>query len=252
MNELIYVVLRDRPRGQRIERLCSAARLRPEPAFRFVVAPRRAALRQLDLTARWARQALLVREAVGWSELEVLRVSFRDVVAGPAIRFLPTRQLLSVMVADDAADRLIGVAVSEAEQSLVLYRGSLDRLAVPMAWFARSGTGVMPDFGDVGVTDDGYTLRLGSYEAAVEAILYELDADFRRRERARRLEMDPSFGAALRRLRLQRGLRREDFAGLSARELARIERGEVGRPHAATLRRIAERLGVTASEIGSY
>lgn len=249
---MLYAVLRDRPPGERVQRFCSETLLRPEPSIRFVVAPRRAAIRRLDPGARWGQQRLLVREGVSWPELEVLKATFRDVVASPAIRFLPTRQLLDVMAADDAIDRVIGVAVSEDDRAIVLYRGSLERLAVPTSWFAPSGNGTVPDAQDAEVIDAGRTLRLGSYEAAVEAILYEFDPEFRRRERSRRLEMDPSFGASLRRLRIQRGLRREDFGSVSAREIARIERGEVGRPHAATLRRIAERLDVRPEEIGTY
>ena len=200
----------------------------------------------------WRRQCLIVREAVEWPEVEVLKANFEDVLAGPAIRFMPTRQLLEVVAASDAKDRLIAVVVSPVDESLVLYRGSVERLAVPMSWFEPSGTGVCPDFNDVEVIDEGRTLRLGQYEAAVEAVLYEFDPEFRRRERARRLEEDASSGAALRRLRLQRGLRREEFAPVSAREVARIERGEVEHPHAETIRRIAKRLGVTPGEIGSY
>ena len=160
--------------------------------------------------------------------------------------------MAEVIASDDAQDRLIGLVVSPNDHAVVLYRGSGDRLAIPMAWFEPSGTGTAPDFGDAQVTDDGRTLRLGRYEAAVEAILYEFDADFRRRQRALRLETDVSFGASLRRLRLQRGVRREDFAPISAREIARIERGEVARPHGATVATIAARLGVSAGEIGSY
>jgi transcriptional regulator with XRE-family HTH domain len=57
---------------------------------------------------------------------------------------------------------------------------------------------------------------------------------------------------ALRRLRIQRGLRRGGFAGISAKEIARIERGEVAKPHADTLARLAQRLGVKAEEIDTY
>jgi hypothetical protein len=91
-----------------------------------------------------------------------------------------------------------------------------------------------------------------TYEAATEAILYEFDRDFRMRERQRRIEMDPSFGAALRRLRIQKGVPRSGFPGISEKEVARIERGEVSRPHAATLRVIADRLGVAPAEIETF
>ena len=54
------------------------------------------------------------------------------------------------------------------------------------------------------------------------------------------------------RLRKQRRLKRSDFAPVSAKEIARIERNEVGKPHARTLEGIAGRLGVRPEEIGDY
>jgi transcriptional regulator with XRE-family HTH domain len=54
------------------------------------------------------------------------------------------------------------------------------------------------------------------------------------------------------RLRKQRRLKRSDFAPISAKEIARIERNEVEKPHARTLETIAERLGVRPEEIESY
>jgi transcriptional regulator with XRE-family HTH domain len=53
-------------------------------------------------------------------------------------------------------------------------------------------------------------------------------------------------------LRILRGLRQSDFTPLPAKTIARIERGEVAKPHGPTLVRIAERLGVGAGEIESY
>jgi hypothetical protein len=131
-------------------------------------------------------------------------------------------------------------------------RGDLTRLVVPWSWFRPSGDGTAPDFDDVEVVDGGLTIRLGAYEAALDAILYEFDREYRARERQRRLEMDPSFGAALRRLRLQKGVARSDLPGVSDKEIARIERGEVKRPRRGTLRLVAERLGVEPAEIETY
>ena len=54
------------------------------------------------------------------------------------------------------------------------------------------------------------------------------------------------------RLRKQRRLKRSDFAPISSKEIARIERNEIGQPHAKTLEAIAGRLGVRTEEIGSY
>ncbi|MBI4704567.1 MAG: helix-turn-helix domain-containing protein [Deltaproteobacteria bacterium] len=85
-----------------------------------------------------------------------------------------------------------------------------------------------------------------------DAILYELDPAYRRRARQREVTKDPSFGGALRRLRLQEGLGRGDFGKVSDKTIARIERGEVGKPHARTLAAIARRLGGAPDEIRTF
>jgi transcriptional regulator with XRE-family HTH domain len=54
------------------------------------------------------------------------------------------------------------------------------------------------------------------------------------------------------RLRKQRRLKRSDFAPVSSKEIARIERNEIDKPHSKTLETIAGRLGVRAEEIDSY
>jgi transcriptional regulator with XRE-family HTH domain len=66
------------------------------------------------------------------------------------------------------------------------------------------------------------------------------------------VDSDRSLGGALRRLRLQKGLRQSDFPGVTAKEIARIERGEVKKPHQQTLAEIAKRMGVSADEISTY
>src|SRR5262249_17186695 len=102
------------------------------------------------------------------------------------------------------------------------------------------------------IIDSGQTIRLGEFEAAGDAILYEIDPEARRRMRAKEVEQDSSFGGSLRRLRLQKGLARADFEPISAKTIARIERGEVQAPRGAKLKRIAKRLGVTTGDISSY
>jgi DNA-binding Xre family transcriptional regulator len=219
----------------------------------FVATSRRALDRlPAPLPRKLRATRLLAIDPVGPDRAESLRASFERVVASPGYRFLATSDMLAAMTAENAVDRLVGVLVSHETAELVLVRGDASTMAVPFAWFHPSPTGVAPDFDDVEVVDFGIGLRLGSYEAAVEAILYELDRDFRARERQRRIEMDPTFGAALRRLRIQKGVARSGFPGISEKEIARIERGEVSRPHAATLRAIADRLGVAPADIVTF
>jgi transcriptional regulator with XRE-family HTH domain len=66
------------------------------------------------------------------------------------------------------------------------------------------------------------------------------------------LKKEQSFGASLRRLRIQRGLKREDFSPLTAKTLARIERGEVQKPRGKWLLVIAEKLQVDPDQIENY
>lgn len=156
------------------------------------------------------------------------------------------------LAADNARDLALGAVSLSERHVVVVFRGNLTRIVVPWSWFRPAGDGTAPDFGGVEVIDGGLTLRLGRYESAMNAVLYEFDREYRARERLRRLSLDPSFGAALRRLRLQKGVARSDFPGVSEKEIARLERGEVERPRGATLRAIAERLGVEPAEIETY
>lgn len=167
--------------------------------------------------------------------------------------FLPPNELAEALVAENAADLFIGGSVDLCSETITLWRGSLTPLTVPFLAFEKSGDGIEPDFSRFAVTDFGQTVRFGRYEAAADAILYEFDPDYRRRMSRVRQQSDRSFGASLRRLRKQRGLRREDFEpDITGKTIARIEQGIVQRVHKKTLDIIAERLRVTPEEIGSY
>ena len=201
---------------------------------------------------RLSHDRLLVTAELGTSLREYLEALFLDVVAGPLASFLSLDHLRDVLASDRRQDLAVGVLVNADRKAIVLVRGDFDRVVVPWSWFRPTPAGLAPDFRDVEVIDSGLTIRLGAYEAATEAILYEFDREFRARERQRRIEMDPSFGAALRRLRIQKGVPRSGFEPISEKEIARIERGEVSRPRAATLRAIADRLGVEPADIETY
>jgi hypothetical protein len=51
---------------------------------------------------------------------------------------------------------------------------------------------------------------------------------------------------------LQRRLKRTHFPGVSTKTIARIERGDVGKPHGKTMEIIAQRLGVTPDQIETF
>ena len=143
--------------------------------------------------------------------------------------------------------------MSPSATSSVFWRGDLTSITVPFAAFPKSGDGIKPDFKKAKIVDCGQTLQLGPYEAAADAILYESDAEYRRKIKGLREESEQSFGASLKRLRKQLGLRREDFApAVAAKTIARIERNEVATIQAKTRKAISARLGVPAEEIETY
>jgi hypothetical protein len=199
----------------------------------------------------WHRVLFLQRARAARREL--LHALFRVVVApDEGVRLLPNTELQEVMGDEHAADLIIGGVVDPEDRRLILYRGNLDRLVVPFEWFRASPRGPRPDFNAFSVIDSGQTIKLGDYEAATDALLYEFDVDSRRRMRQREIGADDTFGGSLRRLRLQKGLSRSDFAPISAKTIARIERGEVEEPHDETLTTIAKRLGVKPDKIKSF
>ena len=197
-------------------------------------------------------QRLLALEPVDGKRHSLLHVLFRYVLsAEEGSHLLPTEELIEVLGSESRADLFIGAAAA-LDSDVILFRGDLEPLIVPVSWFRSRADGPKPDLTQVAITDYGQTVRLGEYEAATDAILYEFDPAYRRRAKKRRLESDRSLGGALRRLRLQKGLRQSDFPGLTAKEIARIERGEVKKPHQRTLNTIAKRFGIPAHEISSF
>lgn len=175
----------------------------------------------------------------------------RIVGAGPPSTLLNPSELAAVLAADYPEDYVFGGQLIPGI-GVILVRGSRDTFVVPTETFEPSATGLKPDFGRFRITDNGQTLAFGDYEATLDSILYEHDGAYRHRAKARELEQDNSFGAALRRLRLLRGLKQSDFAPITEREIRRIERNEVGVPHSETQRIIAARLGVPFEEISTY
>jgi DNA-binding Xre family transcriptional regulator len=192
---------------------------------------------------------LLLDRAV---EPDFFRSIFEHVVVATNGSFLPNEELAEVLSAPHAADLLIGGQVDAEAGVLLLFRGNLVPLVVPLSVFQQAPNGPRPDPRRFAVIDHGQTIQLGDYEAATSAILYEVDPDYRRRVKQRRREEERTFGASLRRLRIQRGLRQGDFSGISEKEIGRIERGEVEKPRDETLRKLAERLGVQPDVIEEY
>lgn len=160
--------------------------------------------------------------------LEALSSRFQHVVFASNKRaILPSEQLGEVLHAENRRDLAIAGAVDPETDTVVVWRGNFSKVVVPKSWFAPSGTNPKPDFDKFSIIDYGQTLKFGVYEAAFDALLYECDPDYRRRLNQKRRAEDQGFGASLRRLRIQKKLRRTDFAPLSEKTVARIERGKV-------------------------
>lgn len=167
--------------------------------------------------------------------------------------FLTPDELSAALTAKHRDELLIGGSVDHGAEMITLWRANLSRLTVPFSAFKVPGTGLCPDFHRFGIADYGHAIRLGKYEASTSSILYEYDAEYRRRMKKRRQASERTFGASLRRLRKQRRLRQEDFAPqVAAKTIARIEQGLVKKVHPGTLEKIADRLGVRPEEIKEY
>lgn len=165
---------------------------------------------------------------------------------------LPREVLRTALQSQDRTDRFVGGMVDKKAGIVTLWRGDLTSLVVPFSAFPPTANGIRPDWDRFTVTDYGHTLRFGSYEAAADAVLYEYDPAFRRRLNRHRIATERGLGASIRRLRMQRQLTRHDFPGIAPKTLARIELETVAKPHAGTLRAIAERLGVLPEELAAY
>lgn len=183
---------------------------------------------------------------------EFLDARFRVVIApGETVHLLDKKELVEIFATAHPEDYLIGGIVNREDDVLLLFRGNLERLLVPLEWFRRERHPT-PAFDDFEIVDSGQTLRFGDYEAAADAVLYEFDAAARRRMKEREGRQDRSFGGSLRRLRLQKGFARSDFPGIDPKTVARIERGEVGKPREETLALLAARLGVEPEDIETF
>lgn len=176
----------------------------------------------------------------------------RVIGAIPGYSWLPVEELPTVLSGKDAADRFIGGAADAQGKTVALVRGNLSTLVVPFSYFTPSGDETKADFSKLAFADYGHTVAIGDYEASADGILYEFEPSYRQKLRKERLAEDKSFGASFRRLRLQRGLKRGDFAPAASKTIARIERGDVERPHGRTLEAIEKRFGLSADQIEGY
>lgn len=198
------------------------------------------------------RRLLSLERARGDTQ-NLVHAHFRFVVfAGDGVQLLPIAELVEVLGSDNPTDLFVGGVVLATQSAVLLYRGNLEPITIPLEWFDSRPGSPDPDVSKFAVTDYGQTVRLGDYEAATDAILYEFDEDYRIRAKKQRIEEDETIGGSIRRLRLQKRLRQSDFPGVTAKEIARIERGKVKKPHRETLQKIADRTGIPVDQLQSY
>lgn len=210
---------------------------------------------QLLCSVRWPSKSLghaLLLHRANLASMTALRQCFGRVAFSADGGFLPDEELCEVLQSPRRADLLIGGFVDDASHTVTLWRGNLDNITAPFSSFPISGDGTAPDFSRFAITDCGQTVQFGDYEASTDSILYENDLDYRRTAKKNLLVADSSLGGSVRRLRLQRQLRRSDFAPVTEKTIARIERGESENNHPRTLAVLAEKLGVSIDELGSF
>jgi len=98
------------------------------------------------------------------------------------VRYLPTEQLEAAFEAENAKDLFIGGFVNEYHVYLI--RGNHSSIEVPREWFTKPLGGCCgvnevntPDFMNLSFTDYGNNVKLGKYEVASDAILWDFDPD---------------------------------------------------------------------------
>jgi hypothetical protein len=78
---------------------------------------------------------------------------------GKDVQLLPMDELTEVLSSVNRADLFIGAAVAPTDAAVVLYRGNLEPLVVPLAWFRARPDGPTPDSHDLAVTDANFRER---------------------------------------------------------------------------------------------
>jgi len=135
--------------------------------------------------------------------------------------FLPSEEL-SGSPGSAKSSRPCSLVGQVTRPDLLLYRGNLEPLTVPRSWFRRRAVGgPKPDLQSIccdGISGRQFVLVIT--RPAADAIFVTSSTRSTARVQRKRLrEEDKSLGGAIRRLRLQKGLRQSDFPGISAKEI---------------------------------
>ncbi|MFO7906239.1 MAG: hypothetical protein R6U98_26515, partial [Pirellulaceae bacterium] len=123
----------------------------------------------------------LFLHALDLKTIPALTSCFRRIAFTSDGGFLSPEELVEALEAENRSDLFVGGSLDRATDTITFWRGNLKPLTVPFSAFGKSGNGTEPDFSRFSMVDSGQTVRLGDYEAAVDAILYEYDPEYRRR-----------------------------------------------------------------------
>lgn len=159
-----------------------------------------------------------------------------------------TKRLCEAIKAAESA-RLIGAVPDLALAAVTVFRADLSALCLPMHWFEQSGESGLTDMRALKIEEDGSVVKLGSRRWASHQIISSFDAHFRRTLRRLELTENDTLGGLIRRTRKERRLAREEFPGIDAKTIARIERNEIMRPQRETLRLIAQTLDLPVEQL---
>jgi len=201
------------------------------------------------------QDAIITKVSHKGSSLPAIQSLFGTVVGnGFEYSWLSNQELVAILSDSNIplSDVFIAGANDASLKGTTLVRGSGESLFVPHSLFQKSGDGVIPKFAQLQISDYGHTISFGAYESSSDAILYECDPAYRKRLKNLRRRKDKSFGACLRRLRLQKNVSQSGFPCITAKTIARIESGTSAKPQASTLEVIAATLGVEPDQIIDY
>jgi hypothetical protein len=184
----------------------------------------------------------------------VLNDLFEDVVLDNNKSFvlLNKEELLTVlaMPLSERRDQVIGLQVLESLKKVKILKADFETLFIPMDIFKATSRGVKADFKNIEIMEYGHYIKLGEYEASVSGILYECDKNYRLRRKKERFDNEISFGACLRRYRIQKDIKQSDFKNTSEITIRRIEAGK--EPPKSRIDKILKELSLTEDELMSY
>ncbi len=96
---------------------------------------------------------------------------------------LSIEDLIEVFKSSNSENLFVGISVRKSKEFIILLRGKkFKQMTIPSSWFSRykNSNSPNPDFDDFEIIDYGHTIRLGKYEAATEAVLYDFDPEYKK------------------------------------------------------------------------